>query len=80
MEDAVQEWNAGASTMQATFQNDAPAKTAEIVLIAGAEPTEEPGKIGEAVSIAGVLRNAGSGRLAGERTGSAGVVKTAATS
>jgi hypothetical protein len=67
-------------TIQATFLNDAPVKTAENVLIGGAEATEEAGKIGEAVSIAGVMRKGGSGRLAEERTESAAAARTAETS
>jgi len=79
-EDAVQEWTAGTLSIQATFPNDALEKTAENVLIGGAEATEEAGKIGEAVSIAGVMRRDGSDRLAEERMESAAAVRTAATS
>jgi hypothetical protein len=79
-EDAVQEWTAGTLSIQATFPNDALEKTAENVLIGGAEATEEARKIGEAVSIAGVMRRDGSDRLAEERTENAAAVRTAATS
>ena len=61
-------------TIQATFLKDAPAKTAGNVLIGEAEMIEE------AVSIEGVMKRGGSDHLAEERTESAGVARTAATS
>jgi hypothetical protein len=67
-------------TIQATFPNDAPEKTAETALIGETEMTKEAGRTGEVVSIAGVMKRGESGRLAEERTESAAAARTAGTS
>jgi hypothetical protein len=67
-------------TIQATFPNDAPEKTAETALIGETEMTKEAATTGEADWIAGVMRRAESDRLAEERTESAAAAPTAGTS
>ena len=64
----------------ATFRSDAAEKTAGELLIDGAALIEEPGRIEEAVSIAGALTKGESGRWAGERMESAAAARTAAIS
>jgi hypothetical protein len=68
LEGAVQESTAAILTIQATFPNDVPEKTAESALTGGPEAIEDPGKIAEAASIAGVVRNGESVRSAAEKT------------
>jgi hypothetical protein len=67
-------------TIQATFPNDAPEKTAETALIGETEMTKEAARTEEVVSIAGVMKRGESDRLAEERTESAAAAPTAATS
>jgi len=67
-------------TIQATFPNDAPEKTAETAMIGETAMTGEAAMIEEVVSIAGVMKRGESDRLAEERTESAAAAKIAATS
>jgi len=67
-------------TIQATYLNDAPEKTAENVLIGEVDVTGEAVKSVEADRIAEVMKRGESGRLAVERTESVAAAGTAATS
>jgi hypothetical protein len=67
-------------TIQATFPNDAPEKTAETAMIGETEMTGEAATTGEADWIAGVMRRGESDRLAEEKTENAVAARTAATS